>query len=56
MQIRHANRRSGPVRVTQAGTNTGYPHPDHAALSRRQNRYHGEDPAADAAEDRDSED
>lgn len=36
------NRRSGPVRVTQRGTSTRYPHPDHAKLARKQNRYDGE--------------
>jgi hypothetical protein len=46
MMIRKPNRRSGPVRVTQRGTSTRYPHPDHAKLARKQNRYAGEDPAA----------
>jgi hypothetical protein len=42
MMIRKPNRRSGPVRVTQRGTSTRYPHPDHAKLTRKQNRYAGE--------------
>jgi hypothetical protein len=41
MMIRKPNRRSGPVRVTQRGTSTRYPHPGHAKLARKQNRYAG---------------
>ena len=41
MTVRKPNRRSGPVRVTQRGTSTRYPHPDHAKLARKQNRYAG---------------
>jgi len=41
MMIRKPNRRSGPVRVTQRGTSTRYPHPDHAKIARRQDRYAG---------------
>ena len=44
--IRKPNRRSGPARVTQAGTSTSYPHPDHAGLARRQGRWAEEDPWA----------
>ena len=49
MMVRKPNRRSGPVRVTQRGTSTRYPHPDHAKIARKQNRYAGENPAADSA-------
>jgi hypothetical protein len=42
VNIRKQNRRSGPARVTQAGTSKTYPHPDYGKLSRKQNRYSGD--------------
>lgn len=41
-QIKKRNRRSGPARVTQKGTSKRYPHPNHAGLQRKQNRYYNE--------------
>lgn len=51
MRTRKLNRRSGHVRVTQGGSSTAYPHPDYAKLTRRQNRYTGENLASDVKEE-----
>lgn len=47
---RKPNRVSRPVRVTQAGTSTTYPHADYAAMARNRDRYAGEHPEQEASE------
>jgi hypothetical protein len=40
-RIRKPNRVSRPVRATQRGTSTSYPHADYAKMARLRNRWAG---------------
>lgn len=39
MRIRKPNRVSRPIRVTQKGTKTTYPGPNHKKMAKLRNRY-----------------
>lgn len=56
MNIRKPNRDSSPVRITQAGTSTRYPHADHRAMAIARTRWFGADLDLSAEGDRDEPD
>lgn len=41
-RMRKPNRDAGPVRITQRGTSTAYPHAHHRAMAAARDRYYGE--------------